>query len=86
MPVSMWSLQDAKNKFSSIVAAAHGGEPQTVTRRGRPEVVVISLEEYERLKALEKAEAPRLATLLLSMPKDDGEFDRLDVQPRDITF
>ena len=38
----MWSLQDAKNKFSAVVDAALSGKPQEVSRRGRPAVVVIS--------------------------------------------
>ena len=36
----MWKLQDAKNRFSAAVEAALGGEPQHVTRRGKPAVVV----------------------------------------------
>ena len=35
-----WSLQDAKNRFSAVVDAAVGGDPQRVTRRGKPAVVV----------------------------------------------
>ena len=30
-----WSLQDAKNRFSAVVDAAVGGDPQRVTRRGK---------------------------------------------------
>ena len=44
-----WPLQDAKNKFSALVNAALAGEPQRVTRRGQPEVVVLATEDYERL-------------------------------------
>ena len=60
-----WPLQDAKNRFSAVVDAALGGAPQRVTRRGRPAVVVLAAEEYERLCRLEKANAPTLAGLLL---------------------
>lgn len=38
----MWTLQDAKNKFSSMVDAALAGAPQEVSRRGKPAVVVLS--------------------------------------------
>ena len=38
----MWSLQDAKNRFSAVVDAAIAGAPQEVTRRGKPAVVVLS--------------------------------------------
>ena len=50
-----WPLQDAKNKFSAVVNAALEGEPQHVTRRGRPAVVVIAVKDYERLCQAEKA-------------------------------
>jgi antitoxin Phd len=30
----MWTLQDAKNKFSAVVEAALAGQPQQVSRRG----------------------------------------------------
>lgn len=80
-----WSLQDAKNKFSAVVEAAVKGTPQTVTKRGKPTVVVLSIKDYERLNR------PRLPTRsfidhLFAMPKDDGAFERADLEPRDITF
>ena len=77
-----WPLQDAKNKFSALVNAALAGEPQRVTRRGQPAVVVLATEEYERLCRLEMAEAPSLGELLLQIPQDDQEFDRLSLAPR----
>ena len=81
-----WPLQDAKNKFSALVNAALAGEPQRVTRRGEPAVVVLATEEYDRLCRLEKADAPTLGELLLEIPQDDGEFDRLALpeQPVDL--
>lgn len=72
-----WSLQDAKTRFSAVVDAALGGAPQRVTRRGRPAVVVLAADEYERLRRLEKANAPALAGLLLEIPQDDKDFERL---------
>ena len=77
-----WSLQDAKNRFSAVVDAALAGAPQRVTRRGRPAVVVLAVDEYERLCHLEKTNAPSLAGMLLAMPQDDQEFDRLPLPPR----
>ena len=81
-----WALQDAKNRFSAVVAAALAGEPQRVTRRGKPAVVVLADEEYERLCHLEKAKAPTFVEHLLAMPQDDGEFERLPLRPRDFDF
>ena len=47
--MTTWQLQDAKNRFSAVVDAALAGEPQQVTRRGKPAVVVLAVSEYERL-------------------------------------
>ena len=77
-----WSLQDAKNKFSEVVNAALAGEPQRVTRRGQPAVVVLAEEEYERLCRAEKATGPSLGELLVQIPQDDEEFERLSISAR----
>jgi prevent-host-death family protein len=71
-----WSVQDAKNRFSEVVEAARR-EPQTVTKHGKPAVVVLAAEEYERLQRLKALKAPNFANHLLGMPRDDGEFERL---------
>jgi antitoxin Phd len=78
-----WSVQDAKNRFSEVVEAARR-RPQTVTKHGRPAVVVVDVAEYERLRRLDRAQAPSFAELLLAMPQDDHEFQRLGVRPRDL--
>ena len=77
-----WSVQDAKNRFSEVVQAARR-TPQTVTKHGKPAVVVVDAVEYERLQRLERAQAPSFAGLLLAMPQDDGEFPRRNVRMRD---
>jgi antitoxin Phd len=69
----VWSLQDATNSFSVVVDAASKGTPQTVTKRGKPAVVVLSVIEYEREH-------------LLAMPKDEGDFERIEIEPRDLEF
>ena len=84
--MSDWPLQDAKNKFSAVVDAALAGEPQRVTRRGQPAVVVLAVDEYERLCRLERDNAPSLAELLLDIPQDDGEFDRLPLPSRPLAL
>jgi antitoxin Phd len=77
-----WSLQDAKNRFSEVVEAARRA-PQTVTKHGKPAVVVVNVEEYERLRRFERARAPSFADLLLAMPQDNGEFQRGQLRMRD---
>ena len=80
----IWTLQDAKNRFSAVVEAAARGEPQKVTRRGKWVSVVLSAAEYERLKRLDQASAPSLGEMLLAMPQDDDTFERLPAAPRDL--
>ncbi|MYH49810.1 MAG: type II toxin-antitoxin system Phd/YefM family antitoxin [Gammaproteobacteria bacterium] len=77
-----WPLQDAKNRFSAVVDAALAGDPQRVTRRGRPAVVVLAVDEYERLRRVERAYAPTLGELLLDVPQDGQEFERLPLPQR----
>ena len=78
-----WSVQDAKNRFSEVVEAARR-VPQTVTKHGKPAVVVVDVAEYERLRRVDRAQAPSFAELLLAMPQDGGEFPRLKARPRDV--
>ena len=77
-----WSLQDAKNRFSELVNAALTGEPQRVTRRGQPTVVVLAEKEYERLCQADNAAGPTLGELLAQIPHDDGEFERMSISAR----
>jgi prevent-host-death family protein len=78
-----WSVQDAKNRFSEVVEAARR-RPQTVTKHGRPAVVVLAADEYERLHRLARLKAPSFAEMLLAMPRGDVTFDRMEARLRDI--
>jgi antitoxin Phd len=83
-----WPLHDAKNRFSAVIEAASQGEAQTVTKRGVATAVVLSVEEYRRLRELEAAAAPSFGEHLLAIPRahaeDEGaDFERLDVELRD---
>lgn len=86
MATSSWSLQDAKNRFSAVVDAALRGQPQWVTRRGKPVSVVLSAEAYERLQQLERAQAPSFTDLLLQMPQDDQPIERIPLRHRELEF
>ena len=48
------SAKDAKYNFGRLIDTARA-EPVTVEKHGRAVVVVIAVEEYERLKAIESA-------------------------------
>ncbi|HEX3858908.1 MAG TPA: type II toxin-antitoxin system Phd/YefM family antitoxin [Pseudolabrys sp.] len=80
-----WSVQDAKNRFSEVVEAART-RPQTVTKHGKPAVVVVAANEYERLRRLERVKLPSFTELLLAMPTDGNEFERLEANLRDFEF
>ena len=79
-----WKLQDAKAKFSKVVEDALKIGPQVVTRRGQKAVVVVSVEEYEKLVS----KKPSFKEFLLSCPKidDDFEFERQKDYSRSIKF
>lgn len=45
-----WALQDARARLSEVVRNAKTEGPQWITVRGREEVVIVSVEEYRRMK------------------------------------
>jgi antitoxin Phd len=45
-----WQLQEAKARLSEVIKQALKEGPQTITMRGEPTAVVISKDEYERLR------------------------------------
>ena len=50
MSERLWQLQNAKNIFSELIERAFDGEPQVVIKRGKRTAVLVSAEEYARLK------------------------------------
>jgi antitoxin Phd len=66
-------LREAKSTLSAVVEAAQKGEPTTITKHGRPAAVVISHEEWTKLKT----GVPSFADLLLAVPPlDPGDLPR----------
>lgn len=53
-------LQEAKQQFSAVAEKAAGGQPQVVTKHGKPFVVILSVADWKKSKA---AQRPLLATL-----------------------
>jgi prevent-host-death family protein len=70
-----WLLQDAKARFSELVRRVRSEGPQHVTVHGRDEVVVISAEEFRRLKGDPTGEA--LIAAMQASPHRD-----IDLEPR----
>lgn len=62
-------LKDAKASLSHVVDRAVAGEGAIITRRGRKEAVVISWDEYERLRKV-----PSLGWLIANSPLDADDL------------
>jgi prevent-host-death family protein len=77
-----WQVQEAKQRFSEVLRAAEGGEPQIVTKHGEEVAVVIDIAEYRRLRG----ESVSLMDYLRLEPSADADFEveRRDDLPRDI--
>jgi antitoxin Phd len=69
-------LRDAKAALPSVVKDAVHGTPSVITRHGRPEAVVISFEEWQRL-----SNVPSLGRLLMSAPIEPGDLPERDRSP-----
>ena len=74
-------LQEAKQQFSAVAEKAAGGQPQVVTKHGKPFVVILSVADWK------KSQAPRrpLLEMFRSCPLDLTGLDlsRSRELPRD---
>lgn len=71
----LWPLQDAKARFSEVVRRVLKHGPQHVTVHGRDEVVIVSTQEFRRLKGEQKGDL-----LIAAMQSAPVPFD-LERQP-----
>lgn len=60
-----WQIQDAKARFSALLAQACSQGPQGITRHGREQAVLLSVEDYRALVARQ----PDFRAHLLGGPK-----------------
>lgn len=66
-----WQLQEAKNQLSLVVQDALTKGPQTITRHGKPAVVIVSIKEF-------KATVPprqKLSEFLTQSPLKGAKLD-----------
>ncbi|MAT43980.1 MAG: type II toxin-antitoxin system prevent-host-death family antitoxin [Anaerolineaceae bacterium] len=77
-----WQLQEAKSRFSEVVNNALTQGAQIVTRRGKKEIVILSLADYEKLTRNEQS----LSLFLRTSPLAGSglEITRDSDLPRDI--
>lgn len=78
----VWTLQDAKNRFSELVERAKNEGPQRVTKYGEDAVVIVSMKQWTQLNATDLS----LADFLLKSPlaNTEIEFDRDNSKVRNI--
>jgi antitoxin Phd len=69
-------LKDAKARLSAVVDQAARGKPSVITRRGKPEPVVLGFADWERLSPV-----PSFGRLLMSAPLDRENWPRRDRGP-----
>jgi prevent-host-death family protein len=77
-----WQLQEAKSKLSQLVQQARAGHPQTISVHGREAVVILSAQEYRRLRALRGKLSDAL--LMPEIAGEDLDFSRSQARARDM--
>ena len=76
-----WQLQEAKNHLSEVVNLALTEGPQTITRHGKPTVVVMSAEQYDR-----EHQQERLVDIMRNCPVKGWKVDRSRDTGRTLKF
>lgn len=78
-----WTVAGAKAKLSEVMERAQLA-PQTITRNGKPSVVVVSAEEWQK----KTARRGSLAEFLLASPLRGADLDieRQGDEPRDLSL
>ncbi len=67
-----WQVQEAKARFSELLDRTLKEGAQTVTRHGKPVAVMVSVEEYRRMRRRRKS----LKALLAAAPLKGVEIVR----------
>lgn len=75
----VWQLQEAKNQLSRVVDSALKNGTQTITRHGKPVVMVVAADSYEKLKPRRK-----IVDVLKDCPSDGLDLKRVKDTPRDV--
>jgi antitoxin Phd len=78
-----WKLEDAKARFSELVRRANDEGPQTVTVRGREAAVVLSAEQYGKLRTRSAKRLP-LVDFLQSLDLSGLDLTRERDTGRDV--
>lgn len=79
-----WKLEDAKARFSEVVRLARSEGPQRVSVRGKDAVVVMSVEELERLRPA--SPRPPLVAFLETLTLGDLDLEREEDRGRNVVL
>lgn len=82
--MKLLQLQEAKQQFSAVAEKAAGGQPQIVTKHGKPFVVIVGVSDWQQAR-------PKKRTLLEMLRSCPVDADQLDLRrskefPRDIAL
>ncbi len=69
-------LRDAKASLSAVVDDAVQGNPAIITRHGKPQAVILSYQEWQRL-----SQVPSFGRLLMAAPLESGDLPARDSTP-----
>ncbi|MFA6618543.1 MAG: type II toxin-antitoxin system Phd/YefM family antitoxin [Candidatus Neomarinimicrobiota bacterium] len=75
-----WQLQEAKVKFSKVIAEAGEHGPQYITKHGKESAVVISISDFRKLTEKKNT----LSAFFQESPLYGIEFDRQKDKDREI--
>lgn len=71
-----YSLAEARDNLTAIVRDVEKASPVELTRRGKPVVVIISIDEYRRLTAPAGSFSAALDRF-----REEADLDQLDLGP-----
>jgi len=82
--MKLLQLQEAKQQFSAVAEKAASGQPQIVTKHGKPFVVIVSVADWQKARPKERT----LLEMLRSCPVDADELDltRSKERPRKVAL
>lgn len=69
-------LREAKGRLSALVDGAAQGEAAVITRHGKPQAVILGIEEWNRLR-----DVPSFGRLLLASELEDDDLPPRDTAP-----
>lgn len=76
---TVWQIQEAKNHFSRVVESALTGGVQTITKHGKPVVIVMAAEAYRRSQPRR-----RVVDVLRACPEPGLDLQRVADVPRSL--